>query len=289
MIRKEGVIMRLKGEVVKQVRRKRGLSQTALAEGICTQATISLMEKQNRIPKMNILTALCARLDVPVDQIIENDDISMTAFFDEITLMLVNHDYEGARKRLSRVKVKKLQNDFDKQHYYYLLGMLQVASNQIDEAIFNFELILMQFSTTSANIYLAMTTVGMALAYEKRGDTEKALQFVGRAIHLIDDRQLNGGKRQWIILYHEIADLYYRLGQYRQAISMAGRGIKICREEQTLFLLGSLYMTRGQAQAKLNQSDVARESLMVALSICKIIEDNVAQETVSKELSQLVE
>ncbi|MGY0337352.1 helix-turn-helix domain-containing protein, partial [Limosilactobacillus fermentum] len=28
------IIMRLKGEVLKQVRRKRGLSQTALAEGI---------------------------------------------------------------------------------------------------------------------------------------------------------------------------------------------------------------------------------------------------------------
>lgn len=160
---------------------------------------------------MNILTSLCARLDIPVDRIIENDDVSMTVFFDQISLMLVNHDFEGARKKLNRVKVKKLQNDFDKQHYYYLLGMLQVASDQVDDAIFNFELILTQFSTTSANIYLAMTTIGMALAYEKRGDTEKALQFVGRAIHLIDDKQLNGGKRQWIILYHEISGLYYRL------------------------------------------------------------------------------
>lgn len=164
-----------------------------------------------------------------------------------------------------------------------------MASDQVDDAIFNFELILTQFSTTSANIYLAMTTIGMALAYEKRGDTEKALQFVGRAIHLIDDKQLNGGKRQWIILYHEISGLYYRLGQYRRAISMAGRGIKICREEQTLFLLGGLYMTRGQAQAKLGQGDVAQESLTVALSIYKIMEDDTAQETLSQELSQLFE
>ena len=70
---------------------------------------------------------------------------------------------------------------------------------------------------------------------------------------------------------------------------MAGRGIKICREEQTLFLLGDLYMTRGQAQAKLDQGDVAQESLTVALSIYKIMEDDTAQETLSQELSQLVE
>ena len=33
--------MRLRGYVLKQIRRKRGLSQTALAEGICTQAKIA--------------------------------------------------------------------------------------------------------------------------------------------------------------------------------------------------------------------------------------------------------
>ena len=88
--------MRLKGDVLKQIRRKRGLSQTALSEGICTQATISLMEKQNRIPKMNILTAICARLDIPVDKIIENDDVSMTSQFDEISLLIVQEDYEEA-------------------------------------------------------------------------------------------------------------------------------------------------------------------------------------------------
>lgn len=38
--------MKLRGDIFKQIRRKRGLSQTALAEGICTQATISLMENK---------------------------------------------------------------------------------------------------------------------------------------------------------------------------------------------------------------------------------------------------
>ena len=46
--------MRLRGDVLKQIRRKRGLSQTALAEGICTQATISLMEKQNQIGRAHV-------------------------------------------------------------------------------------------------------------------------------------------------------------------------------------------------------------------------------------------
>lgn len=280
--------MRLKGEVLKQIRRKRGLSQTALAEGICTQATISLMEKQNRIPKMNILTAICARLGIGVDRIIENNDVSMTVLFDRISLLLVNRDYEAARKQMNKVKVKKLQNDFDKQRYYYLLGSLQVASGQVDDAIFNFELILTQFSTTSANIYLAMTTVGMALAYEQRGDHEKALQFVERAIRLIDDKQLTGGKRQWMILYREIADLCYRLGEYQSAIKIADRGVAICRDEQSLFLLGDFYTTLGRAQAKLGQIDRAKESLAIARSLAQVEEQTNLVASLTDEQAALV-
>ncbi|MCG5648253.1 hypothetical protein L0O81_16980, partial [Oliverpabstia sp. DFI.9.49] len=74
--------------------------------------------------------------------------------------------------------------EFDKQRYYYLLGMLQVQNHQFDEAIFNFELVLTQFSTASANIYLAMTTIGMAMAYEKIGSQSRALRLVERAMRL---------------------------------------------------------------------------------------------------------
>ena len=130
--------MKLNGEKLRNIRRKRGLSQTALSVGICTQATISLMEKQNRIPKMNILTAICGRLDIDVNDIVEDDDNSMTLIFDQIDTAIVYANYPEAKKLLSRIKVKNLENEFDKQRYYYLIGMYQVENNQIDDAIFNF-------------------------------------------------------------------------------------------------------------------------------------------------------
>ena len=200
--------MKLRGDIFKQIRRKRGLSQKALA---CTQATISLMEKQNRIPKMNILTALCSRLDISANEIIENDDVSMTATFDQIGRLLAERQFEDAQTALQMIKVKNLQNEFDKQRYYYLLGMLQVQNHQFDEAIFNFGLVLTQFSTASANIYLAMTTIGMAMAYEKIGSQSRALRLVERAMRLIDEKKLTGDQLQWIVVYEYISGLYLAL------------------------------------------------------------------------------
>ena len=279
--------MRLKGDVLKQIRRKRGLSQTALSEGICTQATISLMEKQNRIPKMNILTAICARLDIPVDKIIENDDVSMTSQFDEISLLIVQEDYEEAEARLKKIKVKKLQNDFDKQRYYYLLGVLQVATGQVDEAIFNFELILTQFSTMSANIYWALTTVGMAMAYEKRGNEERALKFLQRAVTLIDEKQLMGGKRQWIIIYRNIADLYLKLKQPNDAMAIAGRGIDICREDLTMFLLSDYYQITAKAAELLADRATALQNFTIAKSLLLINGEEAQAQAVQAEIDGL--
>ena len=279
--------MRLKGDVLKQIRRKRGLSQTALSEGICTQATISLMEKQNRIPKMNILTAICARLDIPVDKIIENDDVSMTSQFDEISLLIVQEDYEEAEARLKKIKVKKLQNDFVKQRYYYLLGVLQVATGQVDEAIFNFELILTQFSTMSANIYWALTTVGMAMAYEKRGNEERALKFLQRAVTLIDEKQLTGGKRQWIIIYRNIADLYLKLKQPNDAMAIAGRGIDICREDLTMFLLSDYYQITAKAAELLADRATALQNFTIAKSLLLINGEEAQAQAVQAEIDGL--
>lgn len=262
--------MKLRGDIFKQIRRKRGLSQTALAEGICTQATISLMEKQNRIPKMNILTALCSRLDITTDEIIENDDVSMTAIFDQIGRLLAERQFEAAQDAMQKIKVKNLQNEFDKQRYYYLLGMLQVQEQQFDEAIFNFELVLTQFSTTSANIYLAMTTIGMAMAYEKIGSQSRALRLVERAMRLIDEKKLTGGQMQWIVVYEYIAGLYLTLGQPRAALNVAQRGIDICRQMRSMFLLDRYYLYAGKAQLALANQAVAKQDLEIAHSLALV-------------------
>lgn len=259
--------MKLKGEKLKDIRRKRGLSQTALAEGICTQATISLMEKQDRIPKMNILNAICSRLNIEVSELIEDDDVSMTALFDHISLMMIHHQYGDASKELKKIKVNKLENEFDKQRYYYLLGMSQVQAGQVDEAIFNFELILTQFSTVSANIYWALTTVGMAWAYIKRDNRDRAAKFVQRAVNLMDKKKMTGGRAQWQVLYESIAHLYIELGEYDQAAEMAQRGIDLCRQSESLFMLASYYKLLGQALSHTDKVDEAKADLEIARAV----------------------
>ncbi|WP_267200957.1 helix-turn-helix domain-containing protein [Limosilactobacillus kribbianus] len=279
--------MKLRGDVLKQIRRKRGLSQTALAEGICTQATISLMEKQNRLPKMDILTAICERLNIPTDRIVENEVSGVNDTFNQVDELLTAHNYAQAEKMLDAVKVKNLESDFDKQRYYYLLGMVQVENDQIDDAIFNFELVLTQFATTSANVYLAMTTAGMAMAYLKRHDRERAIRLTNRSVKLIDNKKLIGSLHQWASINDQIANLYLNLDDPDSAIEMANRGIELCRKHDSLFLLDELYLCLGKAYIAKDNTDKAREALEVAKSLSIARHGTLMEEDIQKELAKL--
>lgn len=279
--------MRLRGDVLKQIRRKRGLSQTALAEGICTQATISLMEKQNRLPKMDILTAICERLNIQPDRIVENEVSGVNDTFNQIIDALTDQEYDLAKQLISKISIKSLNSDFDKQRYYYLLGMVQISQDQIDDAIFNFELVLTQFATTSANIYLAMTTAGMALAYLKRDDHERAVRLTDRAVKLIDNKKLIGGLHQWASINCQIAELYWRLGEPEKALASAQRGIQLCRDRDSLFILDQLYLYVGRAYIAMGEKEKAKQALEVAKSLSIARHGKINEESIADELAKL--
>lgn len=279
--------MKLRGDVLKKIRRKRGLSQTALAEGICTQATISLMEKQNRLPKMNILTAICERLNIPTERIVENNGNGINDQFNTIVNDLISGNLDSAEDALNKIPVKKLESDFDKQRYYYLLGMVQVNSDKIDEAIFNFELVLTQFATTSANIYLAMTTAGMALAYYKRNDPERAQRLTDRAVRLIDNKKLIGSLHQWASIYCQLGELYTNLGNYKESKDIVGRGIELCRQHDSLFILDELYFILGKDELALGEEEEAKQSLEIAKSISLARYSSSVKDKIAAELAKL--
>lgn len=279
--------MKLRGDVLKQIRRKRGLSQTALAEGICTQATISLMEKQNRLPKMDILTAICERLNIPSERIVENEVSGINDTFNQAVELLIAHEYEQAEEVLGSIHVKDLSSDFDKQRYYYLLGMVQVETGKIDDAIFNFELVLTQFATTSANIYLAMTTAGMAKAYLKRDDRDRAVRLTNRSIKLIDNKKLIGSLHQWASINDQIANLYLQLGQYDKAIEIAKRGIELCRKHDSLFLLDELYLCLGRCYLQKGDQKNAKQALVIAKSLSIARHGTIVENDILKELEKV--
>ncbi|WP_054725439.1 helix-turn-helix domain-containing protein [Paucilactobacillus hokkaidonensis] len=167
--------MKLRGDQLKTFRKNKGLSQKQLAQGICTQATISLIEKNNKVPGMTILAQLCARLGISLAQILVDENQVLTDVFTTIDRLILQKQYDAATDQLNNIGIKQLQSRYDKQRYYYFLGMLQLEQNKdYDEALFNFELVLQQFPVADDDIYQIMTTIAVGTAWFYKDDSNQA-------------------------------------------------------------------------------------------------------------------
>ncbi|MEF3049146.1 helix-turn-helix domain-containing protein, partial [Pseudotabrizicola sp. L79] len=67
------------GKAIRAARKKMHLSQVELAEGITTQATISLVENQNRVPNADVLLAILDRLNLDMSQFVSGDFLTNKA------------------------------------------------------------------------------------------------------------------------------------------------------------------------------------------------------------------
>lgn len=115
-----------------------------------------------------------------------------------------------------------------------------------------------------------MTTIGMAEAYTKLDSKERAQRLVERAVGMIDNKKVTASSREWILAYYHLANLQLRLDQPQQAITMAKRGIQLCKQHDSLLMLDDYYRCLGKGYARLNDKAAASQSLKLARSLSVI-------------------
>jgi len=106
------------GKAIRAARKKMHLSQVELAEGITTQATISLVENQNRVPKADVLLAILDRLNLDMSEFVSGDFLTQKAkeLLGKVVLQMKHEalrEFEEFEKALS-------QNAPTLQAYYIL-------------------------------------------------------------------------------------------------------------------------------------------------------------------------
>lgn len=280
--------MKLRGDQLKIFRKNKGLSQKQLAQGICTQATISLIEKNNKIPGMTILSQLCARLGISMDEILVDDNQVLTDIFTKIDHLMLQKKYDEATEQLNNIGIKQLQDQYDKERYYYFLGMLQLDQNQdYDEALFNFELVLKQFITTTDDIYQALTTIAAGKTWVYQDDYDQARVFAKRGTQLLQTVSNTASVQQLIAGYVSLAQLNQQLEQPIVAIELVNHALLLCRRHNVLFLLDEIYTILANSYFTMGQPNEAKDNWQIAISLTKIMQHTTLHERLVKQLRKL--
>lgn len=159
-------------------RKELGYSQSELAKGICTQATISKFENNGKMISTKILTQLCQRLGLSLSDIFPSQSDKDSAVRDELQRAefdLITTEYDEALDILSSLDIKSIDDKQIQMEYLFIRGYALALSNRsFEDAIFCFDQILNGYDESHTTVYSPLAYVGMGISYQQAGNFDKA-------------------------------------------------------------------------------------------------------------------
>ncbi len=192
-----------------EARKEKGMSQSELAEGICTQTTLSRFENNGQAPSLKILIKLCQRLNLPIGDIFPKIGVKNSEVIEnlnQIEFYFITSEYQKAQELLNQVKIDE-DDDELYLRYLYLKGFLMIFQQQeIMEILFNFDQIILAEDINEGSIFTLLAYTGTGMAYSQMEDFSKAEYYVDRVmkkIYVIPTKKIEDTWRVLNILFHQ--------------------------------------------------------------------------------------
>ncbi len=273
------------GALIKEQRKKRKMSQTELAEGICKQATISNIERKNFCKDIEILSKVCRRLELTLNQVIQSSPEDwMDDKLNQVEELSRLNLHDEALEILNDIDQNDIKDNKVLNRYYYNQGnCLLLGKGDCDGALFYFNQVLNV--TDDQDLYGILSNTGIAIVYEKKEQFNFAEIYYKKAIegvHLAEEPRplrFNG------VLFNA-AKFYSLIKKYETAIYLCDEGIKLNQAYESTQLLEYLYYEKAFNKHQLGDSealDLYRDAKMMAT----FNKNQHVLDTIEKDLSNM--
>lgn len=264
--------MRILGDKLKQIRKARGMSQAELAKGICTQATISLIEKKEQVPSTKILLEICKRLEITLDSVIVQEDDQLHVLLSRVQALLSTNEFKKARDLIQQIYTDQLVKADDYKRYYYFQGQIKLLlENKPDDALFFFNRAFNQYVVSQTDVYGILCIIGISKSYLMKGALERVRIYAEQAVEMLEnyDPLAMADFQVELQIYNHLAGILFELKDYEGAIKYAQLAIDEAIDKQSLYLLDALYFILGRAEYALHREN-ALQDLTVAKTLALI-------------------
>jgi transcriptional regulator with XRE-family HTH domain len=263
------------GSKIKRIRKQNNLTQRQLADGICTQALISMFESDETIPSSLVLYKISQKLNVTLNYFFEDPKPSEKVTTQEnesfaiIRKMFASNDFKMAVNIVN----EELKKGYTGNSYSFLLwhkGVciaeldkdIESALNYLEQAIDNVETedeLIVSILNSKANIYYDHLTIHEATAIY-----EQALSIIetnDKINSLLTKKVLFG-----------ISRAYLKMELIEQALIACNRAIHLSLKEESLALLGSILFQQGRIYYHVGDYEQAAHSFTRAKVIFELEE-----------------
>lgn len=250
---------RLLGEEIKRIRKNKGLTQADLADGICTQATISGVESGRTFPSIDILYYLSLRLQVSMDYFLEKITYRQEQYINDTYSyinQLVKQDKFEDVMEITNYELNRETGYKDESLELFLKWQLAVSSYELkrltwEECIEQLQTLLdsNHYSVKQQFMNIRIkNSMGNVLANNEQ--YPQALTIFNEILK--EEINMEGYHRMKLKVYFNISKLYYIMENYGQSHHYATEGIRISLKMEDLSVLGPLYVQAGQSLFRQN-------------------------------------
>ncbi|WP_368251303.1 helix-turn-helix domain-containing protein [Enterococcus sp. 2201sp1_2201st1_B8_2201SCRN_220225] len=274
-------------------RKKKGFSQKELAEGICTQATLSRLENNGQIPTLKILIQLCNRLELPLGDLFPKVGAQNTRLREELNqgeFYLITSEYDRLADLLAKIDVTELDGSLLLQ-YYYLQGFVMIFRNaKVTDILFTFDQLLAEEQKNSQEIYRLLAYTGMGLVYLREKDLNKAGYYFQKVLSYIYEYPTNTIEEVWKVLtivFH--CGLFYgEKGDYESSDGLFKYVFSLCAKNHvTYYLARAVFQLAQNAVDQTKNSQEILELLQDARAYAKVNDNQRLLEQIEEQIAQL--
>ncbi|AII39168.1 MULTISPECIES: helix-turn-helix transcriptional regulator [Enterococcus] len=246
-------MIKVDGALLKEYRKKKGLTQVQLAEGICEQATVSNIENKNMSPGINILSALCKKLNVEIsDILVETEEDKIRKKLSEIQSLNAVSKYKESYEILQKIDQKKVSNSDLLNQILFYQGLLDhLYAKKEDAALFYFNQVLEQ--TTETDIHHLQAAANVAMIYLAKGELDFAKVYVERTLKILNDTGFDN--LMVCAVYYNIATYYSKIENYEKAIQLCEKGIEYNKKHKSTHALEYLLYEIAFCHKQLGEDD----------------------------------
>lgn len=281
------------GEKIKKIRLEKGLTQAELAEGICTQASISNLEKNTSVPSLLILLEIGNRLNIEFSELseyaVEQASPAVTVF-KKVQNLRSQFKLKEAYSLVQELDVNDLKTNHEKKQYYYYLGITSLLGyNKISDATYNFNLGLNLETETHLEFLDILITNGIGLAYFMESEHEKALTYFEKSLILLDgfleqtDSSIENG--EVLKVYFTSAKFYSEIGNYNKALSLCELSIALQKKLNMNYELDRLYYEKAFNLIQLGERKGGKEYYYYASVLSKLSDNDVLSKVIKKDMA----
>ncbi|MSD83019.1 helix-turn-helix domain-containing protein [Lactobacillus curvatus] len=263
------------GQIIHQKRLKKQLTQSELAAGICTQNTISKIEKKNLPPTIPILIKICIRLDITLNELFTEFNALDTAS-DEGVITAESALLAGDPKQAIDI-IKDIDFTASNKPYpaifYFFQGYLSYLDHKSELQIFSaYNSFTASIIDDSSTLKLLLNT-GMGLIYQEAGEDLASFYFDNNIKFIHQVGRVNSIDVQRILFATRHTAEYMINGHNaKNAIELIDNALKLSQKNRLISQIDYLYYLKALALKQTNADYT--EALNTAFIFSKYLKNN---------------